>query len=155
MAAGRDVTPIGRLISEVQAANRWSYADIADNAQSAGRRLSKSRVESLRNAALPSISVKAIEALAAGLRVSPERVAQAAIESMGFALEAGSASAEAAIASDPALSEPVRRVLLAALAAGHEQAGGGRGPRAPGRQQPFDVQQDAADDEGADEAPDA
>jgi hypothetical protein len=121
MPAARDVTPLGRLISEVQAANRWSYADIADNAQTAGRRLSKSRVESLRNARLPSISVKAIESLAAGLRVSPDRVAQAAIESMGFALATEAGTAQSAIASDPALSEPVRRVLLAALAAAHDQ----------------------------------
>jgi hypothetical protein len=113
------------LIGEVQAANRWSYADIAANAQNAGRQLSKSHVESLRNGRLPSISVKAIESLAAGLQVSPARVAQAAIETMGYRVgsDADSPSAQSAIASDPRLSEPVRRVLLAALAAAYEQPG--------------------------------
>jgi hypothetical protein len=118
---GRGATALGRLISEVQAANRWSYADIAENAREAGRQLSKSRIESLRNARLPSISVKAIEALAAGLRVSPGRVAHAAIETMGYSVGAAARPAESAIAGDPALSEPVRRVLLAAWAAAHEQ----------------------------------
>jgi transcriptional regulator with XRE-family HTH domain len=144
MPTARDITALGRLIAEVQAANRWSYADIAENARLAGRRLSKSRVESLRNARLPSISVKAIEALAAGLRVSPDRVAQAAIESMGFALATESASAQSAVASDPGLSEPVRRVLLAALAAAHEQPAGRPALRS------VDVQDDAADHEAMD-----
>jgi transcriptional regulator with XRE-family HTH domain len=120
MAAGSELTALGRLISDVQAANKWSYADIAENARVAGRRLSKSRVESLRNDRLPSISIKAIEALAAGLRVTPERVAQAALESMGYSLASEAASAQEAISSDPTLSEPVRRVLLAALAAGQQ-----------------------------------
>lgn len=148
MVAAHGATALGRLISEVQAANKWSYADIADNAKEAGRRLSKSRVESLRNARLPSISVNAIESLAAGLRVSPDRVAQAAIESMGFAVAEGATTAESAIASDPALSEPVRRVLLAALAAAHEQAAE-RGvlSSAPS---PTRIQERAADDDTMD-----
>ena len=145
MAERNGPTALGRLISEVQAANRWSYADIAENARVAGRRLSKSRVESLRNDRLPSISAKAIESLAAGLRVSPDRVAQAAIESMGYALETDTVSAHTAIASDPALSEPVRRVLLAAVAAAHEQPVDADGARAPVR-----IQEKAADDEAMD-----
>jgi transcriptional regulator with XRE-family HTH domain len=148
MAAEGGATALGRLISEVQAANKWSYADIAENARLAGRRLSKSRVESLRNTRLPSISINAIESLAAGLRVSPDRVAQAAIESMGYALASEAVTAQSAIASDPALSEPVRRVLLAALAAAHEQAGGRPGVRAAGGS--ARLQRKAADDEAMD-----
>jgi hypothetical protein len=152
MATGGDLSALGRLISEVQAANKWSYADISENARTAGRRLSKSRVESLRNARLPSISAKAIESLAAGLRVSPDRVAQAAIESMGYATghaaTASSAeSAESAIASDPALSEPVRRVLLAALAAAHDERADASVPRS------MREQAKAADIEGLDPGP--
>jgi transcriptional regulator with XRE-family HTH domain len=145
MAGGSGPSALGRLISEVQAANKWSYADIAENARVAGRQLSKSRVESLRNARLPSISVKAIESLAAGLRVSPDRVAQAAIESMGYVLETEAVTATSAIASDAALSEPVRRVLLAALAAAHEQSGALADLRETVR-----IQKTAADDEAMD-----
>jgi hypothetical protein len=127
MVGGSGPTPLGRLISEVQAANRWSYADIAANARSAGQDLSKSHVEALRNKRLPSISAKAIEALAAGLRVPPDRVAQAALETMGYSLSSGGgATAHEAVAADPGLSEPVRRVLLAAIAAAHEEYGSGR-----------------------------
>jgi transcriptional regulator with XRE-family HTH domain len=146
MAAQSGPTALGRLISEVQAANKWSYADIAANARLAGRKLSKSRVESLRNDALPSISIKAIEALAAGLRVSPDRVASAAIEGMGYAVATEGVSAHSAISSDPSLSEPVRRVLLAAVAAAHE----------PAAEEPRDIrgaaqiQRKAADDEALD-----
>ena len=122
MGDGSSLTALGRLIREVQAANRWSYADIAANARSAGQDLSKSHVESLRNKRLPSISSKAIEALAAGLRVAPSRVAMAALETMGYAIEDETPSAQAAIEGDPALSEPVRRVLLAALYAAYEPA---------------------------------
>jgi hypothetical protein len=79
--------------------------------------LSKSRVESLKNDAVSSISVKAIESLAAGLRISPDVVAEAAMVSMGFGhVTRPSASADA-LAGDPTLSEPMRRVLLAALEA--------------------------------------
>jgi transcriptional regulator with XRE-family HTH domain len=138
MRDGSSLTALGRLIHDVQAANRWSYADIAENARVAGQSLSKSHVESLRNKRLPSISAKAIEALAAGLRVPPSRVAQAAIETMGFELDADAVTAHAAIAADPALSEPVRRVLLAALDAAHEPADGTR------------LQLRAADDEARD-----
>jgi transcriptional regulator with XRE-family HTH domain len=148
MAAEGRATALGRLISEVQAANKWSYADIAENARVGGRRLSKSRVESLRNARLPSISINAIESLAAGLHVSPDRVAQAAIESMGYTLATEAVTAQSAIASDPALSEPVRRVLLAALAAAHEQFGGRPDLRAAGGS--ARVQRKAADDEAMD-----
>jgi hypothetical protein len=147
------LTALGHLISEVQAANKWSYADIAYNAETSGRRLSKSRVESLRNGTLPSISIKAIEALAAGLKVAPNLVARAAVESMGYAVVVGAPDPADALAEDPALSEPMRRVLIAALAAAHdefdaEQAStSGRGKRR-GRAASGNVfQQAAADDE--------
>lgn len=117
-----DVTALGRLIREVQRVNGWSYAEISRNASAAGRRLSKSRVESLRNDPLPSISVKAIHALAAGLRVPPERVAGAALETMGFGAAPGEVDAAAAVAADPALSDAMRRVLLAALATAREES---------------------------------
>jgi transcriptional regulator with XRE-family HTH domain len=158
MAEGR--TALGRLIRDVQAANRWSYADIAENAQSAGRRLSKSRVESLRNSRLPSISAKAIEALAAGLRVPADRVAMAAVETMGYSVgSAATPSVEDAIAGDPDLSEPVRRVLLAAVAAAHDGSGHGRDEAdlgrgamraASGRSAAEEVQRRAADDPALD-----
>jgi hypothetical protein len=147
------LTALGRLINEVQTANRWSYADIAANALSSGRKLSKSRVESLRNDALPSISVKAIEALAAGLRVAPNRVAQAAMESMGYTLAAESLDPADVLAGDPALSDPMRRVLVAALEAAHREFDAAL-PAVRGRSRRRSVQENrfqrsAADDESA------
>lgn len=145
-----DLTALGRLISEIQAANRWSYADIARNATSGGRKLSKSRVESLRNDPLPSISIKAIEALAAGLKVSPNRVAQAAMESMGYAVATESMDAADVLAGDPGLTDPMRRVLLAALDAAHQEfMTTGSASRGPRRRRVADgnrLQQSAADD---------
>lgn len=114
---------LGRLIREVQQANGWSYADISANALRAGRRLSRSRVESLRNDPLTSIGIKAIEALAAGLAVTPGRVVDAAIESMGYQStdqDSPPSSAEA-LRNDPLLSASTRRVLIAALEAAHEE----------------------------------
>jgi hypothetical protein len=146
-------TALGQLISDVQAANKWSYAEIAHNAEASGRRLSKSRVESLRNAALPSISIKAIEALAAGLKVAPHLVARAAVESMGYAVVAASPDPADALAQDPALSEPMRRVLMAALTAAHDEfrAEGrptsGRGKRRGPTAGENVFQREAADDE--------
>lgn len=114
---------LGRLIREVQQANGWSYADISANARQAGRSLSRSRVESLRNDPLTSIGIKAIEALAAGLSVAPDRVAAVAVESMGYRPQpADSAlSAAEALGNDPLLSAQMRRVLTAALAAAHAE----------------------------------
>jgi hypothetical protein len=115
----RELHALGRLIRDVQQANGWSYADIAKNAERGGRSLSRSRVESIRNDPLTSIGVKAITALAAGLEVPADRVAQAAIESMGYpSPTTGEAlSAAEAIEREPGLSATSRRVLLAALAA--------------------------------------
>jgi hypothetical protein len=143
----QSLTALGRLISEVQSANRWSYADIASNATAAGRKLSKSRVESLRNDPLPSISVKAIEALAAGLRVAPNRVAHAAMESMGYALATESLDAAQALAGDPALSDPMRRVLTAALTAAHRESEAGTPRTRRGRRSANTFQRTAADDD--------
>jgi hypothetical protein len=145
------LTALGRLISEVQAANRWSYADIAHNAVSAGRKLSKSRVESLRNDPLPSISIKAIEALAAGLKVSSNRVAQVAMESMGYAVATESIDTADVLAGDPALTDSMRRVLIAALEAAHQEfMSDGSPSRGTRRRRVADgnrFQRSAADDE--------
>jgi hypothetical protein len=145
------LTALGRLISEVQSVNRWSYADISQNAMAAGRRLSRSRVESLRNDPLPSISVKAIEALAGGLRVAPDRVAQAAMQSMGYVLATESLTPAQALAGDPRLSEPMRRVLMAALDAAHDEFSADPGavsrPAASARSSANAVQQAAADED--------
>lgn len=123
MSEASSRTALGQLIADVQAANRWSYADISANAVAAGRKLSRSRVESLRNDPLPSISTKAIEALAAGLKVSPQQVAQAAMKSLGYDVADSGGTLAEALAADAALSEPMRRVLLAALDAARAESG--------------------------------
>lgn len=122
MSQAKEFHALGRLIREVQQANGWSYADISANARRAGRSLSRSRVESLRNDDLTSIGIKAIESLAAGLSVAADRVAFAAFESMGYPpASRGNGSPADALDNDPLLSAPLRRVLLSALSAAHAE----------------------------------
>jgi len=130
----RELHALGRLIRDAQQANGWSYADISKNAGRAGRNLSRSRVESIRNDRLTSIGIKAIEALAAGLDVPADRVAHAALESMGYPPEGPSSTATSAetLLRDPGLSTATRRVLLAALDAAYRD-GEGSAPSARGR----------------------
>jgi transcriptional regulator with XRE-family HTH domain len=122
VAEPRELHALGRLIRDVQQANGWSYADIAGNAGRGGRNLSRSRVESIRNDPLTSIGIKAITALAAGLDVPADRVAFAALESMGYPPPAAGDqhSAVEAIERDPELSATARRIVLAALAAARD-----------------------------------
>lgn len=110
---------LGALIAGIQEANGWSYTDVAHNASVAGRSLSKSRVEVLRNHPVDSIGGKAIRDLAAGLQVTPQQVALAAFASMGYPVDQPTPTAAEILASDPDIAEPVRRVLLAALRAAY------------------------------------
>lgn len=134
MGEPREFHALGRLIRDAQQANGWSYADISKNAGRAGRNLSRSRVESLRNDRLASIGIKAIEALAAGLDVPADRVAHAALESMGYpaAEPTSQLSSTDALLRDPGLSTSTRKVLLAALDAAYtDTTSAGVGSRAP------------------------
>lgn len=110
--------PLGDLIEEVRALNGWSQQQVADRANKAlGERvLSKQNVSRLTaEYPLTSVTRRAIQALAAGLGVSADRVALAAFQSMGFRPPAMDLTPAEAIARDPSLSTDTKGALLAIL----------------------------------------
>lgn len=115
-------TPLRELYDNVVQANGWSLRDVERRIKERwGDGMSKSRISQVCNAdPLPSISGEAIRALAVGLNVTPERVAVAAVQSMGFRIFSDSISPAEAIKSDETLSEDVRRSLLAILSSAGE-----------------------------------
>lgn len=116
-----DRTPLGQLYDSVTRANGWSMRDVERRIMGSGGKLSKSRIGQLVNKwPLESITGDAVRMLALGLGVAPERVALAAIQSMGFRVHVDSISPAEAIARDETLSEDTRRSLLAILAAANE-----------------------------------
>lgn len=114
--------PLGDLIEEVRSLNGWSQQQVADRANKAlgERLLSKQNVSRLAaEYPLTSVTRKSIQALAAGLGVSPDRVALAAFQSMGFRPPAVDLSPAEAIARDSSLSADTRNALLAILRSSH------------------------------------
>jgi transcriptional regulator with XRE-family HTH domain len=112
--------PLGDLIEEVRHLNDWSQQQVADRANKAlGERvLSKQNVSRLTTEyPLTSITRAAVRALAAGLNVSPDRVALAALQSMGFRPPAADLTPAEAIARDSSLSVDTKSALLAILRA--------------------------------------
>lgn len=111
-------SPLAELVDEVAAANGWSRREISRRAQSKGHDLSPSRLGQLLNEhPLPGIQADKIAALAAGLAIPEERVARAALASLGFRIDPDGASltpAEA-IRRDPSLSADTKAALLAVL----------------------------------------
>lgn len=110
--------PLGDLIESVKAANDWSYQGIADraNRKLGPGSLSKQTVSRFANEyPLKSAPRDALYALAAGLGISPNRVALEAMRAMGFEPPDASPSAAEAVQRDPALSDPTRRAVLAIL----------------------------------------
>lgn len=112
---------LGVLYDDVTAANDWSMRDVARRVterSGGGLSLSKSRIGQLVNAyPLPSVSGEAIDALALGLGVSRDRVARAAIQSMGFRIAGDDLTPAEAINRDAHLSDDTRRALLSILRA--------------------------------------
>lgn len=108
--------PLAELIDSVKAANGWSDPQLVANARAKGYVLSKSNISRYRQ---PVVSIKGdvIQALAAGLRVSPAQVAVAAVQSMGIQLPAyDSITPEQAVRLDIGLSTRDKGALLALLA---------------------------------------
>lgn len=115
----RDEAPLnalGELMRSVRDANGWSYPDIARQTTAAGHKIGRSNVQRLAtDAPLIGITRAAIQALATGMRVSPDRVALAAVEAMGFRPPGPEITAAEAVQRDPDLSNDTRRALLAIL----------------------------------------
>jgi hypothetical protein len=100
----------------VRLANDWSLRDIEARIERAGGSLKRSRIHQLVNAnPLESIKTDVILDLAAGLGVSPDRVAVAAIQSMGFRVSVDDMTPAEAIMRDDRLSRDTREALLAIL----------------------------------------
>ena len=107
---------LAALIQSVEDANGWSDPDVAERARQRGHKISKSNISRLRLEPVRSIKGDAIQALAAGLGISPLDIAGAALASMGIhRTNASQTDVESAIRRDPILAESQRRMLLALL----------------------------------------
>lgn len=110
------MTPLQQLIDSVQTANDWSLRDIEKRASAGHAPISKSRIAQLKQEnPLGNVTLGNIYGLAAGLGISPTRVAIAAIQSMGFNVSAADITPAEAIARDETLSDDTKRALLAIL----------------------------------------
>lgn len=119
-------SPLRELYDAVVAANGWSQRDIEARARDRGYPISKSRIGQLTNApVLDSITSDSVRALAVGLGVSPERVALAAVQSMGFRVGVDEVTPAEAILRDETLSEDTRAALLAVLRGAHSRSSKG------------------------------
>lgn len=109
-------SPLGQLFDEICRVQGWSHQDVADRSMLRGEGLVKSRVGQLVNPnPLERISRGNIIALANGLGISPERVALAVIQSMGFKVADAGISPAEAIARDPHLSLDTKDALLSII----------------------------------------
>lgn len=121
---GTRTSRLGQLFDAVTEANGWSMREVEKRITARGDQLSKSRISQMVNAdPLESIAAGPIHALAKGLAISPDRVAMAAVQSMGFRIAGEDISPAEAISRDETLSEDTRRALLAILRAGEGRRG--------------------------------
>ncbi|WP_225731047.1 MULTISPECIES: hypothetical protein [unclassified Nocardia] len=111
----RERSHLGALIEERKRLDRLSDAQVVARAKALGHDLGKSNLGRIANGAGVSLTRRTICALAAGLGTTPEIVARAVLADMGIVLPQISVDCEAAIRTDPSLSESARRVLLAAV----------------------------------------
>ena len=80
-----DEAALRALVAEVCDENGWTASDVAGYARARGFRLSQRDIDRHVNLVpIPSITADFIDALAVGLQVSRHRVAQAAIQQMGY-----------------------------------------------------------------------
>ena len=125
MAAMNERSPLRELYDSVTRANGWSMRDVEARTAARDLRLSKSRIGQLINTwPLDSISASSVYALAGGLGIAPERVALAAVQSMGFRVTADSITPAEAIMRDETLTEDTRAALLSILRASAERRRG-------------------------------
>lgn len=111
-------TPMRELFDSVTRANGWSQREVERRIADRKYQLSKSRINQLINDyPLESISNNAIMAMAIGLGISPDRVALAAVQSMGYRIGGENLTPAEAIQRDATLSDDTRRALLSILRA--------------------------------------
>lgn len=110
--------PLGDLIVSVKEINGWSLQDVADraNRKLGPGSLSKQTLSRLTvEYPLKSAPRDVLYAVAAGLGISPNRVALEAMRAMGFEPPDASPSTAEAVQRDPELSDHTRAALLAVL----------------------------------------
>lgn len=119
MTERKRTSALGRLYDSVTQANGWALRDVEARIRvrsNGGLSMSKSRIGQLVNAdPLEAVTVDNIECLAVGLNISRDRIARAAIESMGFRLPSDDLTPAEAINRDITLSEEMRAALLSIL----------------------------------------
>lgn len=109
-------SPLAILVDEVCAANGWSRREVSRRARAAGGSLSPSRLgQLLSEYPLGGIQADKIHDIAVGLGISPERVAVAVVQAMGFRISDASVTPAEAIRRDPYLSQDTKQALLAIL----------------------------------------
>lgn len=116
--------PLGQLIFSIQQARGWSERQLEERA--AGKPgLGKSNISKIKNHPLVSIKGNVIKGLADLLGVSEQRVAKAALLSMGVDLgETSSTTLRQSVGSEPELTDKDRKILLAVLNAMEEEVVG-------------------------------
>jgi hypothetical protein len=107
---------LGDLIDEIRRANDWSEERVVQNATRAGAKLGRSNLNGLATQLpLGGIQRETVQAISDGLGISPDRVALAAMQAMGFRPPVGLVSAAEAVQRDPSLSKENQAILLTIL----------------------------------------
>lgn len=108
---------LGELIETVMAANEWSLDRVVANAADRGFRLSRSNVKRLKDEPVKRIPADTMQALAAGLHVSPQMVSRAAIQAAGMDVTLPPfVTPEEAVQADALLTARDKQTVLALLA---------------------------------------
>jgi len=116
---------LGDLIDEIRRANDWSEERVVQNATRAGAKLGRSNLNGLATQLpLGGIQRETVQAISDGLGISPDRVALAAMQAMGFRPPVGTVSAAEAVQRDPSLDDATRRSLVAIIRAAGAAATG-------------------------------
>lgn len=118
-------TPLRELYDSVTEANDWSTRDVEKRMIDREAGMKRGNLNRLINTwPLSSISASAIHAIAIGLGISPDRVAVAAIQSMGFRISVDDVTPAEAIMRDTDLSDDTRAALLSILRGASERRRG-------------------------------
>ncbi|WP_074710800.1 hypothetical protein [Arthrobacter alpinus] len=103
--------PLGELIQAAQDKNGWSTRDLERRAQGLGLDMKHSNFSRLKNQELISIKGAVIHALSDVLQVSVQRVAQAAMASMGVEVQSNRPSLEDVVRDSPEFSSRDRKII--------------------------------------------
>ena len=103
--------PLGSLIQAAQDKNSWSTRDLQRRAENLGYDMKHSNFSRLKNQELVSIKGSVIHALAEILQVSQQKVAQAAMASMGITVPLAQPALEDAVRDAQEFSARDRKII--------------------------------------------